>query len=160
MDEAVQELRSCVHCLLLLFCQLVSCDAQSRGAWARVDIVGERVWEWEGEWRSLEALRSATFSRPPLPFPPAPQARRAARSLLRAAARVRTIGRVHVQDCVQRVVKVGHLRGQACKVELVLDVLLIHLREELVAADGAKPGDPGQLAGARLLLRLAHLLTL
>lgn len=43
---------------------------------------------------------------------------------------------------------VGHLLRKASEVELVLDVRLVDLAEELVAAQAAEPGDPRNFLGA------------
>ena len=41
----------------------------------------------------------------------------------------------------------ARLGGEAAQVEVVLDVVLVDLDEELVAAEGAEPGDPGAHLG-------------
>ena len=58
---------------------------------------------------------------------------------------------LQVEYHVQRLPVLGHLLVESGQVELVLDVVLVHLAEELVAAEAAEPGDPAHL------LRAAHL---
>ena len=63
----------------------------------------------------------------------------------------RTIGRLNVQDRVERVVVVRNLRGEAREVKVVVRVLLVHLAKKLVALEAHKPRDPRR--GARLQQR-------
>jgi hypothetical protein len=48
---------------------------------------------------------------------------------------------------------VSHLTAEAAKVEIILYIVLIHLAEELIAPQAAKPADPAGL----LLLAFTHL---
>jgi len=61
------------------------------------------------------------------------------------------IVRLQVEDHVERLPVVRHLLVQPSKVELVLNVIFIHLAEELISAETAEPRDPGNL------LRAGHL---
>ena len=54
--------------------------------------------------------------------------------------------RLQVEDHVQRLSVVGNLLIETSQVELVLDVVLVHLAEELIAAQTTEPRDPGYLA--------------
>jgi len=53
--------------------------------------------------------------------------------------------RLQVQDHVQGLPVVGDLLIQPSQVELVLNVVLIHLAEELVPTQPTEPRDPGYL---------------
>jgi len=53
--------------------------------------------------------------------------------------------RLQVQNHVQSLSIVRDLFIQASKVELVLNVVLVHLAEELVSTQTAEPRDPGYL---------------
>ena len=57
--------------------------------------------------------------------------------------------RLQVEDHVQSLSVVGHLLVQPSQVEFVLDVVLVHLAEELVASQTAEPRDPGYLQPRR-----------
>jgi len=59
--------------------------------------------------------------------------------------------RLQVEDHVERLPVVRHLLVQPSKVELVLNVIFVHLAEELIPAETAEPRDPGNL------LRAGHL---
>ena len=54
--------------------------------------------------------------------------------------------RLQVEDHVQRLSVVGNLLIETSQVKLVLDVVLVHLAEELIAAQTTEPRDPGYLA--------------
>eukprot|EP00320_Phaeocystis_rex_P019808 CAMPEP_0119076548 /NCGR_PEP_ID=MMETSP1178-20130426/87857_1 /TAXON_ID=33656 /ORGANISM="unid sp, Strain CCMP2000" /LENGTH=174 /DNA_ID=CAMNT_0007058841 /DNA_START=45 /DNA_END=569 /DNA_ORIENTATION=- len=49
---------------------------------------------------------------------------------------------LHIEDGVQRELVVRHLCAQSRQVEVVLDEVLLHLREELIALERAEPRDP------------------
>lgn len=55
---------------------------------------------------------------------------------------------LEVEDHVKRLSVVRHLLVQPRQVEFVLDVILVHLAEELVASQAAEPRDPRHLLGA------------
>lgn len=59
--------------------------------------------------------------------------------------------RLQIEDHVERLPIVRYLLVQPSKVELVLNVIFIHLAEELISAETAEPRDPGNL------LRAGHL---
>jgi len=61
------------------------------------------------------------------------------------------IVRLQVENHVERLPVVRHLLVQPSEVELVLNVVFIHLAEELISAETAEPRDPGNL------LRAGHL---
>ena len=54
----------------------------------------------------------------------------------------------NVEYHVERVIVIRHERVQAGQIEVVLDVVLVDLHEELVAAEGAEPCYPGGVVRA------------
>mmetsp|Transcript_1846 Transcript_1846/g.4067 ORF Transcript_1846/g.4067 Transcript_1846/m.4067 type:complete len:202 (-) Transcript_1846:208-813(-) len=50
---------------------------------------------------------------------------------------------LHIQYHVKRIVIVRHQGVEAREIEVILNVVLVHLTEELVATEGAEPRDPG-----------------
>lgn len=53
-----------------------------------------------------------------------------------------TMRNVNVQNDVQRVVVVRHLRRQTSEVEIVLDEALLHLTEEIISSHSDEPENP------------------
>jgi hypothetical protein len=60
-----------------------------------------------------------------------------------------TIRRLHIQNEIKRIIIVGNLGTEATEIELIMNVLIIHLTEELIASQATEPGNPRSVLSIR-----------
>jgi hypothetical protein len=60
-----------------------------------------------------------------------------------------TIRRLHIHNEIKCVVIVGNLTTEATEIELIMNVLIVHLTEELIASQATEPGNPWSVISCR-----------
>ncbi len=60
-----------------------------------------------------------------------------------------TIWRLHIQNEIECIIVVGNLSAETTEIELIMNVLIIHLTEELIASQATEPGNPWSVLSIR-----------